>query len=66
MVVDVDVQTKERGRQKGRSKKSSNKGGTKGGKKGSGGGKVAYRQCSNCLECGYWSRDMSVRMNGLV
>ena len=50
---------KGKGKTKGKSKgkKGSNKGGAKGGKKGSGRGKVAYGQCSNCLEYGHWSRD---------
>ena len=58
---------KGKGKTKGKSngKKGSNKGGAKGGKKGSGRGKVAYGQCSNCLEYGHWSRDcpnMSVNL----
>ena len=50
---------KGKGKQKGKSKgkKGNHKGGAKGGKKSSGRGKVAYGQCSNCMEYGHWSRD---------
>jgi hypothetical protein len=50
---------KSKGKAKGKSKgkQGSNKGGAKGGKKSSGRGKVAYEQCSNCMEYGHWSRE---------